>query len=138
MDKSLLPPPRVTNLLLFEKLIWHLELRVQSFIGVRDEWLAIRYPATFAMGVAYEILDLRQGLMARVELVDVNEEREPIVLQNWFGSSPQKDARGGGLHSCELSAVTIPEPGEYRLRLRVNDDFHERRVWFVVDHPGRV
>lgn len=89
---------------------------------------AIKFPATHSMmGLYIEVTNGRGKVPFRVQLIDADEEREPI----WFVEDELEfpDPRMVMQMNFLLGGVTFAAPGEYRFQLFASGEFlMERRI----------
>jgi len=90
------------------------------------------------MWLYVSLTDGRGKTALRVELVDVNEENEPIWEDSDY-TVDFVDPRMVVEVSYPIPLVTFPEPGEYRFKLFANDEFiMERRILaFHIQRPKK-
>jgi hypothetical protein len=95
-----------------------------------------QFPLTHPHITVYVALTDGHGrTQLRLELIDVNEEREAVF--HFQGGVTFDDPRHV-LEICfQTPAVTIPEPGDYRLRLFANDEFLMER-WPLVKQASSM
>lgn len=89
---------------------------------------ARKFPATHpVMGLYIELTNGRGKVPCRVQLVDANEEREPLWVTEADLEFP--DPRMVLQMVFLLGRITFSEPGEYRIQLFACGDFlMERRI----------
>jgi hypothetical protein len=100
----------------------------RTLLGTFTACFAAIFPATVAaMAVYVALTECRGEFSARLQIVDANEEREPVtVMEGQFASDDPLTVLE---LDFGLQHVTFPEPGEYRVQL-LADGQHvmERRL----------
>lgn len=94
-----------------------------------------RYPLTHPILTVYACLTGGRGrIPIRIELVDVDEQRDPVLVQE--GEVEFTDPRQVVELTFEAAGLKFPEPGEYRLKLLANREFlMERRIYATIPQP---
>lgn len=97
-------------------------------IGTFSVFGALTYPtALLSMAVYVALTDGRGKIPFKLQLIDVDEEREPLFSAEFELEFIDPLAVLEG--SFSLGNLVIPEPGEYRLQLFANSDpMMERRI----------
>lgn len=99
-----------------------------TLIGTFGALCGSSFPLTHPILTVYASLTDGRGVMPiKLELVDVDEQREPVFDRT---SDAEFNDPRMILELCfQVSMIVFPEPGEYRLKLYANNEFMlERRI----------
>ena len=87
-----------------------------------------------SLGVYVSLTDGIGQFSVKLELTDVNDEREPIFELEQLVEV--EDPRIVLEIAFQVSEVTFPSPGEYRLKLYANQEFLIERRLILVQAPA--
>jgi hypothetical protein len=102
----------------------------RTLIGTFSGLVGARFPLHHPQIAIYVALtDGRGKAPLRLEMIDVDEEREPVF--HFDGPVTFNSPKDVVEISFTTPEVTIPDPGEYRLKLIVDGEFVMER-WILV------
>ncbi len=105
---------------------------IGTFSLIGGESFPLTHPS---LGVYVSLTDGIGHCAVRLELADVNELREPIVVLEQIVDF--EDPRMIAELVFQISGVTFPDPGEYRLKLFANQDFLMERRLLLISTASR-
>jgi hypothetical protein len=133
---ALLPQPLA---MVMCDLIWQDSYsRKHSLLGCFSQLNSSRFPFTHDRMSVYVLLTEGHGnVKLRLQLVDVDEERPPVVRIEV--EQPFRNPTAVNESSFLLTGLRFEHPGDYRLQLFANGEFMMERRFQVVqtrDDPG--
>jgi hypothetical protein len=136
-DKRTLPPPQALAMVVCDHIHQDPGSGKAFILGCFSAIHSLTFPTTHPLMWLYvSLTNGRRKTKLRVELVDVNEENEPIWVDNRH-TVDFLDPRMVIEVSYPIPLVTFPEPGEYRFKLFANGDFIMERRILAVPIPRR-
>lgn len=130
MDESMpnRPIPICLSFVLCDRVISDAMTNQYSLIGIIQQIHANKFPArTPPITVFWELTSCHGPTPLRIEIVDVNEIRPPVMEAETTMNF--QDPRAVTQAALKLSGLIFPEPGEYRLRMICHGEFvADRRI----------
>ncbi len=102
-----------------------------SLLGTFFGLGASSFPLVTSLSVYFSVTEGRGSLPVRMELIDVDEEREPVF--DVEGVFEFQDVRQVVEGTFVFENISFPEPGEYRLNLFIAGEFLMERALHVAD-----
>ena len=128
--KGSVPPPYPLAMVICDS-IWHDRGTGKRFLlGCFSTIHATDFPATHpVMAVYVAITNGRGAVPFKIQLVDADEEREPL----WIAEAEIEftDPRSVVELEFVMKGVTFPEPGEYRFQLFASGQWNMERRFLV-------
>ena len=127
-DTGIVPPPVALALGVCDLIYRDRGTGKRFILGCFSVIHAVEFPATHpGLGIYLDLTNGRGQVDIRVQIVDVDEEREPI----WVGEQQVEfsDPRMVAESDMLIGGLTFPEPGEYRIQVFASNQFViERRL----------
>ena len=121
-ERGEIPPPYALAIMVCEGTYRDPQTGKRIVIGCFSGIAAHEFPAMQPTMVVYaELTNGRGAAKIRIQLVDVDEEREPICTVEL--EADFSDVRAVVEVQCDMGATIFPEPGEYRIQVFANDKF---------------
>jgi len=122
------PPPYALAIVICDAIWRDPGTGKRLIIGCFSVLNAHEFPATQPMMAVYVSLTNGRGQVPlRIQLVDADEEREPIFSAEM--DTEFTDPRMIAEVDCIMMGVTFPQPGEYRMQVFASGQFViERRI----------
>lgn len=123
-----LPPPVALAMVICDAIWVDPSTGKQTLLGVFTEIGAKEFPALHPlMAVHVCMTDAEGPVQVKLQLIDVDETREPLFMVENELEFP--DRRATIVMTAHMRGIAFPEPGEYRLQLLGRGEFMiERRL----------
>jgi len=129
------PPPQPLAMVICDMIWADPSTGKRTMLGCFSELSAKHFPIIHPIIAVYVALTGGCGtVVIRLQLVDVDEENDPIF--EWTGEVDFPSPRELMEFDFHIPNVSFPSPGEYRIQLFADGELILERRLFMKDAPG--